>query len=38
MKNNYTESFDQMKIAGSLAADTLDDITSYVKRGVSSDK
>ena len=38
MKNNYTESFDQMKIAGSLAADTLDEITSYVKPGVSTEK
>ena len=38
MKNNYTESFDQMKIAGSLAADTLDEITFYVKPGVSTEK
>ncbi len=38
MKNNYSESFDQMKIAGSLAADTLDEITSHVKPGVSTEK
>lgn len=38
MNNNYKESFDQMKIAGSLAAETLDEITSYVKPGVTTEK
>jgi methionyl aminopeptidase len=38
MKNNYKESFEQIKIAGSLAADTLDEVTSYVVPGVSTDK
>ena len=37
MRNSYKESFEQMKIAGSLAADTLDEITSYVKPGVSTE-
>ena len=35
---NYKESFEQIKIAGSLAAETLDEITSYVKPGVTTDK
>jgi len=38
MKNNYKESFEQIKIAGSLAAETLDEVTSYVKPGVTTDK
>ena len=38
MKNNYKESFKNMKVAGSLAADTLDAVTSYVKPGVTTDK
>ena len=38
MKNNYKESFEQMRIAGSLAAKTLDEITSYVLPGVSTKK
>ena len=38
MKNNYKESFEQIKIAGSLAAETLDEITSYVKPGVTTEK
>ena len=38
MINNYKESFEQIKIAGSLAADTLDEITPYVKPGVSTEK
>ena len=38
MKNNYDQSFKQMKIAGSLAADTLDEVTQYVKPGVSTKK
>ena len=38
MKNNYKESFEQIKIAGSLAAETLDEITPYVKPGVTTEK
>ena len=35
---DYKESFEQIKIAGGLAADTLDEVTSYVKPGVSTEK
>ena len=38
MSKNYKESFDQIKIAGSLAAKTLDEVTSYIKPGVTTDK
>ena len=38
MKNIYKESFEQMKAAGSLAAQTLDEITSYIKPGISTEK
>ena len=38
MNNNYKESFEQIKIAGSLAADTLDEVTAYVKPGVTTKK
>ena len=38
MNNNYKESFEQIKIAGSLAAETLDEVTAYVKPGVSTKK
>ena len=38
MSNNYKESFDQIKIPGSLAAEALDEITSYVKPGVTTAK
>ena len=38
MKNNYKEFFEQMRIAGSLGAKTLDEITSYVKPGISTEK
>ncbi len=38
MKNSYKESFEKTKIAGSLAADALDEITSYVKPGVTTGK
>ena len=37
MKNSYRETFDHMKVAGSLAAETLDEITPYVKPGVSTE-
>ena len=38
MKNNYKESFEYMKIAGSVAAQALDEVTSYVKPGVSTEQ
>ena len=38
MKNNYKESFEQMRIAGYLAAKTLDEITSYVTPVISTKK
>ena len=34
MSLNYKENFEKVKIAGSLAADTLDEVTSFVKPGV----
>ena len=36
MNKNYKESFEHMKIAGALAADTLDEVTSHVKPGIST--
>jgi len=38
MNKNYKESFDQIKIAGSLAAKTLDEVTAYINPGVTTDK
>ena len=38
MISNYKESFEQIKIAGSLAADTLDAVTPFVQPGVSTEK
>ena len=38
MSKNYKESFDQIKIAGSLAAKTLDEVTTYIKPGITTDK
>ncbi|SVC56166.1 uncharacterized protein METZ01_LOCUS309020, partial [marine metagenome] len=38
MNKNYKESFDQIKNAGSLAAETLDEVTAYIKPGVATDK
>jgi len=38
MSDNYKENFELIKLAGSLAANTLDEITSYVKPGVSTKK
>ena len=38
MNNNYKEFFEQIKIAGTVAAQTLDEITSYVKPGVTTNK
>ena len=38
MKKNYKEIFDQMKIAGALAAETLDEITKYIEPGISTNQ
>ena len=38
MNNKYSEKFEKMKIAGNLAANTLDMITGFVKPGVSTNK
>ena len=38
MNNNYKESFEQTKIAGSLAAEALDEVTSYVLPGITTNK
>ena len=35
---DYKEAFENIKIAGSLAADTLDEVTSFVKPGVTTDQ
>ena len=36
MKENYSELFEKMRIAGKLAAKTLDEVTSFVKPGVNA--
>ena len=38
MSSNYKESFDQIRVAGALAAETLDEITPYIKPGVIIEK
>jgi len=38
MNSNYKDSFKQIKIAASLAAETLDEVTAYVKPGVITDQ
>jgi methionyl aminopeptidase len=38
MSSDYKESFEQIKIAGTLAAATLDQVTSYVEAGVNTNK
>jgi len=38
MKNNYKENFELMEIAGSLAAATLDEVTHYVKPGITTNE
>ena len=38
MSIDYKESFEQIKIAGALAAKTLDEVTSYVKPGINTDE
>ena len=36
--NNYSEKFEKMRVAGKLAANTLDMITEYIKPGISTEK
>ena len=38
MQNNYSEKFEKMRIAGNLAAKTLDMLANEIKEGVSTDK
>ena len=38
MKNNYSEKFEKMRLAGNLASKTLDMITDYVKSSISTDR
>ena len=38
MKNNYKESFEKTKIAGSIAAGALDEIDKIIKPGISTNK
>ena len=38
MSLDYKENFEQIKIAGNLAASTLDEVTPFVKPGVSTDQ
>ena len=38
MSLDYKENFEQIKIAGALAAETLDEVTSHVKPGVTTSK
>ena len=38
MKNNYSEKFEKMRIAGNLASKTLDMLTDYIKAGISTNK
>ena len=38
MTNNYLEKFEKMRIAGKLAAQTLDMLTNFIKPGVSTEQ
>ena len=38
MRNNYKESFERARVAGGLAAETLDEVTSYVQPGITTEK
>ena len=38
MKNNYKESFEKIRVAGSLAAEALDEVTPFVNPGVTTEK
>ena len=37
MTNNYKESFEKSRIAGSIAAGALDEVTNFIKPGISTD-
>ena len=37
MKINYKENFEKMHVAGGIAADALDEVTSFIKPGVRTD-
>ena len=37
MNNNYKENFEKMHVAGGIAADALDEVTSFIKPGVRTD-
>ena len=38
MNKNYTESFEKTRIAGSIAAGALDEVTKIVKPGITTDE
>ena len=38
MNKNYSEKFEKMRVAGNLAAKTLDMITGYINPGISTNK
>jgi methionyl aminopeptidase len=38
MNNNYLEKFEKMRVAGKLAAQTLDEVTPFIKPGVTTNK
>ena len=38
MSKDYKDSFEQISVAGALAAETLDEVTSYFKPGITTDK
>ena len=38
MSKDYEDSFEQIRVAGALAAETLDEVTSYFKPGITTDK
>ena len=38
MSKDYEDSFEQISVAGALAAETLDEVTSYFKPGITTDK
>tara|TARA_B100001123_G_scaffold2589_1_gene3490 strand:- start:668 stop:1444 length:777 start_codon:yes stop_codon:yes gene_type:complete len=38
MSTDYKESFEKIRIAGALAADTLDEVTNYIKPGVTTNE
>jgi len=38
MGDDYKEAFEKLRIAGNLAAETLDEVTAYIKPGVTTEK